>query len=65
MIEQEKIDAVTAALNGHDPNDWFNPEPSVIPGPGGEWIIIKKDSHLIYFASEKDAWRFKYTGVMP
>lgn len=65
MSPEDTVDAITARLNGHDPKEWFDPARSVSPPGDQRWCIIRKDTHLEYFDTEDEAWRFKRTGVRP
>lgn len=60
MTDQDKIDAVTVALNGHNPHSFYPPYRT----SKGRWTIMPitgKNPHS--FKHEEDARRFYKTGV--
>lgn len=63
--DQDIIDAVTARLTGHDPREWDKPERTFgrFVTPGLYWYVMRKDSHLEYFATAWEAQHFYRTGV--
>jgi hypothetical protein len=67
--DQDTLDEITARLIGHDPKHWYAPRPSAVLGgvspPNAQWYVMRLDSHLEYFASSAQAWRFHHTGVKP
>lgn len=62
MSDQDIADAVAARLRGHDPNEWYEPDRAAIRMGGRNWVVIKKDSTLLYFSTEEDAQHFWRTG---
>lgn len=64
---QDTIDDVTARLTGHDPRKWDPPQRSPFGLEWGPyaWYVMRRDSHIEYFATEQEALHFKRTGAMP
>lgn len=65
MTHEEALDEITARLTGWDPKMWFDPERATIAYGGKSWLIIHKNSALVMFETEEQAWHFKRTGVKP
>ena len=63
MTDQDKIDAVTVALNGHDPENFYPPWRT----SDGKWTVLRVTGggEIYAFRHEKDAQRFYKTGVAP
>lgn len=63
--DQDIIDAVTARLTGHDPREWDAPQRTFAGSvaPDAQWYVMRKDSHLEYFATAWEAQHFYRTGV--
>jgi len=61
------LDAVTARLTGHDPKQWDAPERSFgrFATSEAHWYVMRKDSHIEYFATAWEAQHFYRTGVKP
>lgn len=60
------LEVVTARLMGHDPKQWDTPQRSVAIGTKAHtnlWYVMRRDSHIEYFGTEREALHFKRTGV--
>lgn len=58
------LEVVTARLTGHDPREWDKPERTFgrFATPGLQWYVMRKDSHIEYFATAWEAQHFYRTG---